>query len=129
MTGKSYLHGIWLAEIARSTILQQQRPSFRETLYTKCISVAGDYIEKWQNIVYMYLVTNRVRLRTFMNAPRIDQGVALSSANVVIQPYTDSMAYDRETSNQVKRQKRCTLIWITSFHKRIESIIQADGFN
>jgi len=46
MTGKSYLHGIWLAEIARSTILQQQRPSFRETLYTKCISVAGDYIEK-----------------------------------------------------------------------------------
>jgi len=30
--GKSYLHGKWLAETARSTILQQQHPSFREML-------------------------------------------------------------------------------------------------
>ena len=29
---KNYLHGKWLAERARSTILQQQHPSLRETL-------------------------------------------------------------------------------------------------
>jgi len=32
LTGKSYLHGKWLAERARTTILQQQLPSFREML-------------------------------------------------------------------------------------------------
>jgi len=32
LSRKSYLHGKWLAERARSTILQQQLPSFRETL-------------------------------------------------------------------------------------------------
>jgi len=32
LTGKSYLHGKWLAETARSTILQEEHPSFGETL-------------------------------------------------------------------------------------------------
>jgi len=38
-----YLHGKWLAERARTTILLQRNLSFGEI---KCISVAGNYVEK-----------------------------------------------------------------------------------
>ena len=35
-----------------------------EKPWTKCISVAGEYVEKWQNMI-AYLVANCVGLRTF----------------------------------------------------------------
>jgi len=45
LSGKRYLHSKRLAEKAKSAILLQRNPSFGERR-TKCISVAGDYVER-----------------------------------------------------------------------------------
>jgi len=47
---RRYLHGKWLAGRPRTTILLQRDQSFGETLDQR-ISVAGVYVEKWQNMM------------------------------------------------------------------------------
>ena len=59
----AYLHGKWLAERARSTILQQQLPSFRETLDQVHFSCRRLML-KSDKIWCTYLVINYARLRT-----------------------------------------------------------------
>ena len=46
--GKRYLYGKWLTERARTTVLLQRNRA-SEKRRTKCISVAGNCVEKWQN--------------------------------------------------------------------------------
>ena len=50
----------WLEEQERLSLYVEIRAL--KNRWTKCISVAGDFVEECQNMVYIFVVVNCVRL-------------------------------------------------------------------
>ena len=59
------LHGKWLAGRPGTTIIFYNGIRALEKRWTNCVSVAWDYVEKWQNMMCVSRIVNCVMLRTF----------------------------------------------------------------